>query len=123
MSGNRYFSEAYSTLSAKRVNSTEAEASLTDGEVQALESRITALGLDYYGIKVNKDEGIYFDMTQEGELYSVAEDLTKIFESVANTVRFSGVVEIRSHDVDEFSRFEINDSIVSAEKNAVITWV
>ena len=126
MSGNQYFSESYSKLTFQRVDShgeSTGQEELTEEEVLLLESKAEALGLDYYGIKATKADGIFFDFTQEGSLYGAAGDLMELFDTVADTVLFSGIVEIRSHDVDEFSRFEINDSIVAAEKTAVITWV
>ena len=126
MSGNRYFSEAYSKLTFQRVefdDEVQGQEELTTEEVSLLASKAEALGLDYYGVKVNKADGIFFDFTKEGSLYGAAGDLMELFDTVADTVLFSGIVEIRAADIDEYIRFEITDSVVTAEKVAQLNWV
>jgi hypothetical protein len=122
MSGNRYFSESYSKLTFKRAVETSEGNVLTDEEVARIEAELEVKGLDFYGVKVNKTEGIYFDMTEEGNLYEAETDLVEVFSTVKDTVVFSGLVEIRAFDIDEYERFEITDSAVTAQKSAQITW-
>lgn len=95
---------------------------LTSDEVAKIEERIRLLDMVYYGVQVSEN-GIFFEGTQEGNLYNPAADLMSIFNSVKDTVLFDGVVEVWAIDIDDYSCLEIKDSVVVSEKSAEIHWV
>lgn len=95
---------------------------LSPAEMSSIDKAIKEQDMGYYGVQVSEN-GISFEGTQEGNLYDPAHALTKIFDSVSDTVLFSGTVEIFAVDIDDYARLEIKDSKVISEKSAKITWV
>lgn len=116
-------SEELLKIMERELNAREkTEDKLSPSEVEKIQERIRLLDMVYYGVQVNEN-GIFFEGTQEGNLYDPAVDLTVIFDSVRDTVRFDGVVEVWAIDVENYTRLEIKDSFVVATKAAKITWV
>lgn len=95
---------------------------ISDEEVEILRDKIRSMGFSYYGVEVS-NEAIFFEDCQEGNLYTPGDDLVALFDTVKDTVLFSGVVEVWATDIEDYVRLEITDSTVTNQQTAKITWV
>lgn len=95
---------------------------LTEKEVEVLKQAIAEASLSYYGLKADK-RGLYFEDGGEGNLYGADESLQHVFNSVKDTVLFSGTVEIWGAGIYEYQQLHFEDSLLINSKTAEIKWV
>lgn len=91
-------------------------------EVATLEQNLRDNSMYYYGVQVDQ-KGIYFEDCGAGNLYDAAEMLVALFDTVKETVLFSGSVEIWGSMIEEYERLEFKDSELIKVQGAKISWV